>query len=132
MKKIKPLHIMQIGLGVDMLMHGIVRIPNLPAFVAHSTSSFKTSFLPDTLVTPFLYVLPFIEAIIGLLILIGGKTRRLGFIAGGLLITILLFGTATHQAWDLASQQLIYLVAFAVALMFHDSESTGNSISVQL
>jgi len=132
MKKIKPLHIMQIGLGVDMLMHGLVRIPNLPAFVAHSTSSFKTSFLPDTLVTPFLYVLPFIEAIIGILILVGGKTRRLGFIAGGLIITVLLFGTATHQAWDLASQQLIYLVAFAVALMFHDSESAGTSLPAQL
>jgi uncharacterized membrane protein YkgB len=32
------------------------------------------------LVTMFLYVLPFIEGIIGLLILIGGKAGRIGLI----------------------------------------------------
>jgi thiosulfate dehydrogenase [quinone] large subunit len=127
MIKIKPVHIMKIGLGIDMLMHGVVRIPNLAAFVDHGTSSFKGSFLPEALVTPFLYILPFIEAIIGFMILIGGKAGRLGFIAGGFLMAILLFGTASHQAWDLASQQVIYLVAFAVALMFHDREYGGLS-----
>jgi len=121
---------MKIGLGIDMLMHGVVRIPNLAAFVDHGTSSFKGSFLPEALVTPFLYILPFIEAIIGLLILMGSKAGRMGFIAGGFLMAILLFGTASHQAWDLASQQVIYLVAFAVALMFHDSEYNSFPVSV--
>jgi len=122
MQQIKPIHLLRFGLGIDMLLHGVVRIPNLAAFVEHGTSSFKGSFLPDALVTPFLHVLPFIEAIIGLLILVGGKAGRLGFIAGGFLMGVLLFGTASHQAWDLASQQIIYLLAFAIALMFHDKE----------
>jgi thiosulfate dehydrogenase [quinone] large subunit len=131
MQKIKPVYLFRFGLGIDMLMHGVVRIPNLDAFVAHSNDGFKTSFLPAALVTYFLYVLPFIEAIIGLLILAGGKAGRLGYVAGGFLIGILLFGTASHQAWDLASQQVIYLVAFAVALMFHDEQYT-ESLPAQL
>jgi thiosulfate dehydrogenase [quinone] large subunit len=123
LQKIKPLHILRFGLGIDMLMHGLVRMPDLAGFVAHSSAGFKTSFLPMALVSCFLYITPFIEASIGILILIGGKAGRLGFIAGGFLMAILLFGTASHQAWDLASQQVIYLVAFAIALMFHDKES---------
>jgi len=122
MNKIKPVHILRFGLGIDMLMHGAVRIPNLSAFVDHSSAGFKTSFLPTILVTLFLYVLPFIEALIGLLILIGGKAGRLGFISGGFLMGILLFGTASHQDWATASQQVIYLAAFALALSYHDKE----------
>ena len=130
MQKIKPIHLLRFGLGIDMLLHGVVRIPNLDAFVAHSSAGFKTSFLPEVLVTYFLYVLPFIEAIIGLLILVGGKASQLGFVAGGFLMAILLFGTASHQAWDVASQQVIYLVAFALALMFHDREYNSYPVSV--
>jgi len=122
LQKIKPVHILRLGLGIDMLMHGLVRIPDLAGFVAHSSSGFKTSLLPGVLVTSFLYVLPFIEAIIGILILTGGKVGRLGFITGGFLITVLIFGTASHQAWDVVAQQVIYLIAFAIALTFHDRE----------
>jgi thiosulfate dehydrogenase [quinone] large subunit len=122
LQKITPLHILRFGLGIDMLIHGVVRMPDLAGFVAHSSAGFKTSFLPGILVTAFLYVLPFIEAILGILILIGGKAGRLGFIASGFLMAILLFGTASHQAWDVAAQQIVYLVAFAIALMFHDRE----------
>ena len=125
MQKIKPIHILRFGLGIDMLMHGAVRIPNLNAFVEHSISGFKTSFLPTVLVTYFLHVLPFIEGLIGLLILIGGKAGRLGLISGGFLMGILLFGTASHQDWSIASQQVIYLTAFAIALNYHDKEITG-------
>ena len=123
MQKIKPIHILRFGLGIDMLMHGAVRLLNLPAFVEHSSASFKTSFLPLQLVTMFLYILPFIEGIIGLLILIGGKAGRIGLIGGGFLMSVLLFGTASHQDWPAASQQVIYLTAFAIALSFHDKEA---------
>ena len=124
MQKIKPIHLLRFGLGIDMLMHGVVRLFNLPAFVEHGIGSFKTSFLPMQLVTGSLYVLPVIEGIIGLLILIGGKASRLGLIGGGFLMSVLLFGTASHQDWSIASQQVIYLTAFAIALYFHDKETS--------
>jgi thiosulfate dehydrogenase [quinone] large subunit len=122
MQKIKPIHLLRFGLGIDMLMHGVARMPNLAAFVDHSSAGFKTSFLPMQLVTLFLYILPFVEAIIGLLILIGGKAGRMGFISGGFLMAVLLFGTTSHQDWNIASQQIIYLTAFAIALYFYDRE----------
>ena len=121
--KIKPVHLFRIGLGIDMLMHGLVRIPNLQGFVNHSMAGFTTSFLPSVLVRVFLIVLPFLEALIGLMILIGGKIGRAGFVAGGFLMAVLLFGTTSHQDWAVASQQVIYLTAFAIALQFHDKEA---------
>jgi thiosulfate dehydrogenase [quinone] large subunit len=59
---------------------------------------------------------------VGLLILIGGKASRIGYIAGGLLITVLIFGTDLHQDWATTSQQMIYLLTFATALYLHDRE----------
>lgn len=123
MQKIKPIHLLQIGLGIDMLMHGVVRIPHLSMFVNKTSAAFGESFLPLLLVKPFLTVLPFIEALIGLLILIGGKTGRLGLVGGGFLMAVLLFGATSHQDWGTASQQVIYLIAFALALHFHDKNA---------
>lgn len=125
--KIRPVHLLRIGLGIDMLMHGVVRIPNLQGFVNHSMAGFTTSFLPSVLVRWFLTVLPFLEALIGLMILIGGKIGRAGFVAGGFLMAVLLFGTTTRQDWPLVSQQVIYLTAFAIALQFHDQQSSTAS-----
>lgn len=106
-----------------MLMHGLVRMPNLDVFVTKTSGGFANTPMPPALVSGFLHVLPFIEALIGLLILIGGKIGRIGYIAGGLLITVLIFGTDLHQDWATTSQQMIYLVAFAFALFLHDKES---------
>jgi thiosulfate dehydrogenase [quinone] large subunit len=121
--KFKAIHILRIGLGINMLMHGLVRIPNLNGFVTKASGGFANTPMPPALVSGFLHVLPFIEALIGLLILIGGKAGRIGYIAGGLLITLLIFGTDLHQDWATTSQQMIYLLAFAVALHLHDNDN---------
>jgi thiosulfate dehydrogenase [quinone] large subunit len=122
MNKFKAIHILRIGLGINMLMHGLVRIPNLDGFVTKASGGVANTPMPPVLVSGFLHVLPFIEALIGLLILIGGKASRIGYIAGGLLITLLIFGTDLHQDWATTSQQMIYLLTFAVALYLHDRE----------
>ena len=122
MNKFKAIHILRIGLGINMLMHGLVRIPNLQGFVTKASGGFASTLMPPVLVSGFLYVLPFLEALVGLLILIGGKAGRIGYIAGGLLITVLIFGTDLHQDWATTSQQMIYLLTFAVALYLHDRE----------
>lgn len=120
MNKIKPIHILRIGLGIDMLMHGLIRLPILSTFVSKSTAKFGTTFLPSVLVSSFLYALPFIEIVIGALILLGGKVGRAGIVGGGLFMAVLLFGTTVKQEWDVAAEQVTYLVAFALALHFHD------------
>jgi thiosulfate dehydrogenase [quinone] large subunit len=122
MDKFKAIHILRIGLGINMLMHGLVRIPSLEGFVTKASGGFANTPMPPALVNGFLHVLPFIEALVGLLILIGDKASRIGYIAGGLLITVLIFGTDLHQDWATTSQQMIYLLTFATALYLHDRE----------
>lgn len=130
MNKFKAIHILRIGLGVNMLMHGIMRIPKLNAFVTKAAIPFQDTFLPPALVNIFLSTLPFIEALIGVMILIGGKISRVGYIAGGLLITLLIFGTDVHQDWALAGQQMIYLLTFAIALYLYDCDTAKTQITL--
>ncbi len=46
--------VLRLGLGINMLMHGLVRIPKLPAFVAKSSAGFADTLLPEFLTTGFL------------------------------------------------------------------------------
>lgn len=107
---------LRLGLGINMLMHGLVRIPKLPAFVAKSSAGFADTLLPEFLTTGFLYVLPFAELTCGLLILLGGQFSKWGYALGGLLIAALLFGTTLKEDWATAGTQTIYVIAFAYAL----------------
>ncbi|GAB3923069.1 DoxX family protein [Mucilaginibacter myungsuensis] len=125
MDKIKPLHLLKIGLGINMLMHGLSRVSNVQGFVEKMSSGFADSFLRMVLVKAFLTVLPFAEALVGLLIFFNGKIGRLGLIAGGLLISVLIFGSTAKQDWNAAGQQMIYLITFGLTLHLHDKQATA-------
>ncbi len=113
--------VLRVGLGINMLMHGLVRIPKLPAFVAKSSAGFVNTLLPEFLTTGFLYVLPFAELTCGLLILLGGQFSKWGYTLGGLIIAALLFGTTLKEDWATAGTQTVYVIAFAYALRTLDS-----------
>ncbi len=113
--------VLRVGLGINMLMHGLVRIPKLPAFVAKSSAGFADTLLPEFLTIGFLYALPFAELICGLLILLGGQFSKWGYTLGGLIITALLFGTTLKEDWSTAGTQMVYVIAFAYALRTLDS-----------
>lgn len=108
--------VMRIGLGINMLMYGLVRIPKLSVFVAKTAAGFASTILPSMLTTAFLYTLPFLESATGLLILLGGQLSKWGYALGGLIIAVLLFGTTLKEDWSGAGNQLIYVIAFSVAL----------------
>lgn len=108
--------VIRIGLGINMLMHGLVRIPKLNAFVAKMEAGFATTILPPILTKAFLYTLPFVELSLGILILLGGQFIRWGYFLGGLTISVLLFGTTLKEDWAGAGNQLIYVIAFYLAL----------------
>lgn len=113
--------VLRLGLGINMLMHGLVRIPRLPGFVAKSSAGFANTVLPDVLTTGFLYALPFAELACGLLILLGGQFSKWGYTLGGLIMAALLFGTTLKEDWSTAGTQTIYVLAFAYALRSLDS-----------
>ncbi len=130
--------LLRLTLGINIALHGISRVLAGPgAFTAGLTKQFAGTPLPGFAVQGFGYALPWLEALIGLLIVLGAFTR-IALIAGALLIAVLTFGSTLHQDWDIAGLQLIYAVvyfvlialrrynAFSLDRLFHSASYTAN------
>jgi thiosulfate dehydrogenase (quinone) large subunit len=102
-------------LGLDMFLHGVMRIPTLSAWVDTTAKLFEHTILPMWLVRGFLFFLPFPEGIIGALLILGLFTRA-ALIAGSITIFILVFGTGTRQDWTTVGLQMIYALYYALLL----------------
>jgi thiosulfate dehydrogenase [quinone] large subunit len=113
--------------GVNIMMRGVVRIAlGLPAFQAYMLTQFKdVPIMSPAFLTPFASVLPFVETLIGFLILVGFQTRT-ALIAGSLMITALTFGTMLRSDFTIAWLQLDYAIAFFLLLALR----SWNVISV--
>lgn len=115
--KILAYLLLRIALGINMLMHGIVRLPNMDAFVEGVSKGFEDTWLPQSLVTGFAYFLPYAEGLIGMLILAGAWTRWALF-SGGILMSMLIFGKTLQQEWATVGTQMVYVLSFFFALFF--------------
>ncbi len=103
-------------LGLNLLMHGVSRsLSGTGEFAAKLVMQFEHAPLPAWSVWVFGLTLPSIEAILGLLLLLGLRTRA-AIIAGSLLILLLTFGSALIQDWSAAGMQLTYAVVYSVLL----------------
>ena len=80
---------------------------------------FHATVLPPLLVRMFGYGLPWMEAMVGLLVLVGFWTRY-ALTGGALLILLLTFGTALRQDWETAGLQLTYALVFGLLLVFRE------------
>jgi thiosulfate dehydrogenase (quinone) large subunit len=107
--------LLRLTLGINLVVHGLVRLPKLAAFAAGMARDFQPTILPSPLVQAFGLVLPFAEAVVGALIAIG-LFQRAALAAGGLLIAALVFGTALLQRWDTLTQQMVYAFVYAALL----------------
>lgn len=112
--------VMRLGLGINMAMHGLVRLPKLAAFSDKVVADFANTFLPALVVRPFAFVLPVLELGVGLVILLGGRFLTHGLLGGGLVICLLMFGTSLREDWATLGSQVVYLLAFALALFLTD------------
>lgn len=108
--------LLRISMGVNMLGHGLARIPKLHAFAEGITKNFEKSWLPEPLIMIFGTVLPFAEFLIGLMLVIGFKTKW-ALITGAALIVILLFGSSTIENWEAMGIQMIYALFFYVLMI---------------
>lgn len=110
--------LLRVVLGVNLLSHGISRIITGPsAFAAALVTQFQATPLANWLVSGFGMTLPWLEALLGLLILLGIKLRWT-LLAAGALLAVLTYGTCLIQQWDGATAQLIYAVVYALLLIF--------------
>ena len=106
-------------LGLNFLMHGLVRIPKLSVFQAGISKEFAASPLPPTLVVMFGKGLPYVEAGLGVLLLLGLFTRA-ALVVAMLLIMTLVFGSSLLEKWNIVGDQMVYgLFLFALLLQLH-------------
>ena len=104
-------------LGLNFLMHGLVRIPKLAVFRAGIEKEFAAAPLPPALVSLFATALPFVEGAIGALLLVGLFTRP-ALIAAMLVIMSLVFGSSLLEKWTLVGDQLVYGL-YIITLVLH-------------
>ncbi|WP_333661765.1 MauE/DoxX family redox-associated membrane protein [Chishuiella changwenlii] len=108
MKKNQLLYFfLRLPIAVSLLGHGLVRLPKLSTFSNWMVETMEKSFLPKVLVIPFSYALPILEAIIGLLLLIGFKTKYTIY-SGLVLMSILILGSSSIENWGAIEAQLLH------------------------
>src|SRR5262245_22496204 len=109
--------IFRLTFGVNICFRGIARIfvLGLDSFAAGMMKQFSATAFPAAFIDTFAHTLPFIETALGIMLILGLKTR-LALIVGGLMMTCLTFGTMLLQDFSLAWLQLTYAIAFFLLL----------------
>lgn len=107
----------RLPMGMTFFGHGLERMPKLSAFAEHMAQPFQKSILPMALVTPFGYVLPFLELLTGILLLIGLFTR-FSIVLGVLIMLALIFGSCMIEQWNNVFSQIVYAGYLAVLFYF--------------
>ncbi|HTC34147.1 MAG TPA: DoxX family membrane protein [Bryobacteraceae bacterium] len=110
--------IFRLTLGINILVHGAGRIfgPGAEAFASTTGAEFSKTALPAGLVYAFLVVLPFAELVLGALTTLGLFTRWT-LALGGLMIAVLVFGTAMRSDWNTVGVQMIYAITYYLLLV---------------
>jgi thiosulfate dehydrogenase [quinone] large subunit len=111
--------LLRMVVGTNLMMHGVSRMIAGPGeFAARLVMQFAHAPLPAWSVWAFGLTLPAIESGLGLLLLIGLRTRA-ALIAASALIIVLTFGSSLLQDWATAEIQLTYAVVYAALLFLH-------------
>jgi thiosulfate dehydrogenase [quinone] large subunit len=108
--------LLRLILGMNIAVHGLSRIyTGVKPFAEGVVPLFAKTPLPPASVYFYAVSLPFAEAIFGLLMLFG-LASRYAYVAGGLLMLSLTFGSSLRQDWASAGLQLIYALLYAILL----------------
>ena len=105
--------ILRLTMGVNMFTHGVARLLDLDKFNGWLISQFSNTILPEFIVSISSYMIPFVELIIGILLILGLFTSR-ALLVGSLLIVALVFGSGLQENWNVMSSQMIYAIFFFI------------------
>ena len=114
----------RLAIGMSFFGHGLIRLTRLSVFADGMIKEFSKSLLPQWLVIPFAYTLPFVEISLGILLLTG-LFIDIACIAGVIVMLCLIFGSSFLEQWNNIFSQLFYS-AYLVAL-YRYSEYNGIS-----
>jgi thiosulfate dehydrogenase [quinone] large subunit len=112
--------ILRLTLGVNIGLRGLVRITHGSAVFAQGiVKQMEPTILSPSLVYAFAMTLVWVESGVGLLLILGFQTR-LALIVGGLMMTVLTFGTMQIENFQNAWLQLTYALVFFVVFVCRD------------
>ena len=107
--------ILRLTLGLNIAIHGYVRMTTMPAFFAQQMPGFEDTFLPLWVAEAFLWVLPPVEFVIGLLSIVGLFTRA-ALATGGVMIASLTFGLGIQGNFQTLALHLSYAVVYFILI----------------
>lgn len=108
--------LLRVALGLNIGLHGLVRVKNGPAlFVRAIGDEFKNSGIPVWLLTGFANVLPYAEMFIGIALTIGLATKAV-LVAGCILMLLLMLGKSLVADWQVVTFQMIYILIYCILL----------------
>lgn len=108
--------LLRVALGINFVGHGLFRVLSGVGAFAHTTAEhLAKSPIPQPINLAFAYAIPFVELLLGLL-LIAGLATRYALAAGAVFMMMLTLGVTSNQQWDVAGQQLLYALVFFLLL----------------
>ena len=114
----------KITLGINFFIHGLVRLPKLENFAGGVVKGFESSMLPEILVMPVAYVIPFIELILGTMILLGILSRK-ALTAAAIFMIILIAGSAFKEDWGAVGTQMLYALYIFFLIFYLENDVKG-------
>ncbi|MCD0478256.1 DoxX family membrane protein [Chryseobacterium sp. LC2016-29] len=120
------LFFLRLPIAISLLGHGLVRIPKLHTFSEWMVTTMEKSMIPKLVIVPFGYVLPFAEAILGILLLINFKTKYTLYSAL-VLMSILIFGSCSIENWSAIEAQLLHSFYLFGLFWFYEKFKTEES-----
>jgi len=111
--------ILRLAMGINIFTHGTVRIfgPGAHEFASRTAKTFHSTPLPFWAVYGFLFVLPFLETVLGCLVAIGLFTRW-SLCRRWASHRYFNIGTALQSDWPTVGVQMIYSLSY-FALLYH-------------
>lgn len=109
---------LRLPIAISLAGHGLVRLPKLQTFTEGMVKSMEKSAIPEALIMLFGYVLPFLEAIIGISLLIGFKPK-LTIYSTIALMSILILGSSSIENWSAIEAQLLHSLYLFALLWFY-------------
>ena len=107
----------RLPIALSLAFHGLVRLPKLQEFSGWMMKTMEKSMIPEFITLPFSYALPFLESIIGILLLIDYKSQEVIFAAIALM-SVLIVGSFSIENWDAVSSQILHCLYLFALLIF--------------
>ena len=104
----------------------------ISAWAAGAVSAYDTTYMPRMLVTPFVYALPYVELMLGVLLIIGLYTRASLALASIVFVGITM-GTVVKGDYNAATNGAIYVMlsVFSYLLSRWNTFSLDVSLGIQ-